>query len=43
MAVVDGPESRRVIGRSTEANLLERYGEELDKRRKGGGRSRLMA
>ena len=34
MAVVDGPETRRVIGLLTEAHLLKRYGEELDKRRK---------
>jgi CIC family chloride channel protein len=30
---VDGRESRRVIGLLTEAHLLRRYGEEIDKRR----------
>jgi len=33
LAVVDGRESRRVIGLLTEAHLLRRYGEEIDKRR----------
>lgn len=33
LAVVDGAESRRVIGLLTEAHLLRRYGEEIDKRR----------
>jgi CIC family chloride channel protein len=32
LAVVDGPE-RRVLGLLTEAHLLRRYGEEIDKRR----------
>ncbi|MDQ4060561.1 MAG: chloride channel protein, partial [Pseudomonadota bacterium] len=33
LAVVDDPETRRVIGLLSEAHLLRRYGEELDKRR----------
>ena len=33
MAVLDGPQARRVVGLLTEAHLLRRYGEELDKRR----------
>ena len=33
LAVVDGLETRRVIGLLSEAHLLRRYGEELDKRR----------
>jgi len=34
LVVVDGPETRRVIGLLTEAHLLRRYGEEIDKRRR---------
>ncbi len=34
MAVVDGVQSLRVIGMLTEAYLLRRYGEEVDKRRR---------
>ncbi|UFN49621.1 chloride channel protein [Roseomonas sp. OT10] len=34
LAVVDGAESRQVLGLLTEAHLLRRYGEELDKRRR---------
>ncbi len=33
LAVVDGPETRRVLGLLSEAHLLRRYGEEVDKRR----------
>ena len=33
LAVVDGARTRRVVGLLTEAHLLRRYGEELDKRR----------
>ncbi|MBD0271529.1 MAG: chloride channel protein, partial [Acetobacteraceae bacterium] len=33
LAVLDGAETRRVVGLLTEAHLLRRYGEELDKRR----------
>lgn len=33
LAVVDGEQTRRVIGLLTEAHLLRRYGEEIDKRR----------
>ncbi|MBD0273199.1 MAG: CBS domain-containing protein, partial [Acetobacteraceae bacterium] len=33
LAVVDGTRTRRVVGLLTEAHLLRRYGEELDKRR----------
>jgi CIC family chloride channel protein len=33
MAVLDSPQGRRVVGLLTEAHLLRRYGEELDKRR----------
>ncbi|MDB5413042.1 MAG: chloride channel protein [Rubritepida sp.] len=33
LAVLDGPESRKVIGLVTATHLLRRYGEELDKRR----------
>jgi CIC family chloride channel protein len=33
LAVVDGAETRRVIGLLSEKHLLRRYGEELDKRR----------
>ncbi len=33
LAVLDGAETRRVIGLLTEAHLLRRYGEELDRRR----------
>ncbi len=33
LAVVDGTRPRRVIGLLTEAHLLRRYGEELDRRR----------
>ena len=33
LAVVDGP-ARRVIGLLTEAHLLRRYGEEVEKRRR---------
>jgi CIC family chloride channel protein len=34
LAVVDSPDSRRVIGLLTEAYALRRYSEELDRRRK---------
>jgi CIC family chloride channel protein len=34
LAVVDGATSRRVIGLLTEAHLLRRYGEEVEKRRR---------
>jgi CIC family chloride channel protein len=34
LAVLDGAETRRVIGILTEAHLLRRYGEELDRRRR---------
>jgi CIC family chloride channel protein len=34
LAVVDGPESRRVIGLLTEQYALRRYSEELDPRRR---------
>ncbi|MCR0981042.1 chloride channel protein [Roseomonas populi] len=34
LAVLDGKETRRVIGIVTEAHLLRRYGEELDRRRR---------
>jgi len=34
LAVVDNPDSRRVIGLLTEAFALRRYSEELDRRRK---------
>ncbi|CAO3356230.1 chloride channel protein [Azospirillum melinis] len=34
LAVVDGVQSLRVIGMLTEAHLLRRYGEEVDKRRR---------
>jgi chloride channel protein, CIC family len=33
LAVLDGTKTRRVVGLLTEAHLLRRYGEELDKRR----------
>ncbi len=33
LAVVDGARTRRVAGLLTEAHLLRRYGEELDRRR----------
>jgi CIC family chloride channel protein len=33
LAVIDNPESRNVIGLLTQAHLLRRYGEELEKRR----------
>ena len=33
LAVVDGP-ARRVLGLLTEAHLLRRYGEEVEKRRR---------
>jgi CIC family chloride channel protein len=34
LAVVDGPETRQVIGLLTEAHALRRYSEELDRRRR---------
>jgi CIC family chloride channel protein len=34
LAVIDGPDTRRVIGLLTASHVLRRYGEELDKRRK---------
>src|SRR3954454_4894408 len=34
LAVVDDPETRRVVGLLSEAHLLRRYGEEVDKRRR---------
>jgi len=34
LAVVDGPETRKVIGLLTEAHALRRYSEELDRRRR---------
>ena len=34
LAVVDGPETRRVIGLLTEQHALRRYSEELDRRRR---------
>jgi len=34
MAVVDGAVTRRVVGLLTEAHLLRRYGEEIEKRRR---------
>ena len=34
LVVVDGAETRKVLGLLTEAHLLRRYGEELDKRRR---------
>ncbi len=34
LAVVDGRDTRRVIGLLTEAHLLRRYGEEVDRRRR---------
>jgi CIC family chloride channel protein len=34
LAVVDGPETRHVIGLLTEAHALRRYSEELDRRRR---------
>ena len=34
LAVVDGTDSRRVIGLLTEAYALRRYSEELDRRRR---------
>jgi len=34
LAVLDGKETRRVIGLVTETHLLRRYGEELDRRRR---------
>lgn len=32
--MVDGAETRRVVGLLTEKHLLHRYGEEVDKRRR---------
>jgi CIC family chloride channel protein len=34
LAVVDGPETRHVIGLLTEQHALRRYSEELDRRRR---------
>ena len=34
LAVVDGPETRRVIGLLTEQYALRRYSDELDRRRR---------
>ncbi|MBV9653005.1 MAG: hypothetical protein JOZ42_00430, partial [Acetobacteraceae bacterium] len=34
LAVIDGPESKRVIGLLTEQFALRRYSEELDRRRR---------
>ncbi len=34
LAVVDGLEARRVLGILTEAHVLRRYAEELDRRRR---------
>ena len=34
LAVVDGPEGRKVLGLLTEAHALRRYAEELDRRRR---------
>jgi CIC family chloride channel protein len=34
LVVVDAPETRRVLGLLSEAHLLRRYGEEVDKRRR---------
>ncbi|WP_188966252.1 hypothetical protein [Neoroseomonas lacus] len=33
LAVIDGSESRRVIGLLTASHVLRRYGEEIEKRR----------
>jgi len=33
LAVLDGPQTRKVVGLLTEAHLLRRYGEEVEKRR----------
>ena len=34
LAVVDGPDGRQVLGLLTEAHVLRRYAEELDRRRR---------
>ena len=34
LVVVDDPETRRVLGLLSEAHLLRRYGEELERRRR---------
>ncbi len=43
LAVVDGPETRRVLGLLTESHTLKRYSDELDRQRRAmAGGNRLI-